>query len=569
MREPMKSALPVVRLAALGALACLLVACGGGGSPASGNLAPAQNPPPTAGTVTISGRVTFDRVPLTAPGGGLFVADATRDPARGVTVEAIATAGQAVLASTQTDANGRYAFDVASNTSVFLRARAEMRRVGQQPGWNISVRDNVASNAVYVLDGLDASTGAAASVRDLHASANAAPSGVRPAGPFSLLDVVYQAQQLVLGAEPSAVFPALGIYWSVNNLPCDPGAAGFCDGTAGARARGEIGTSFYADIPGQGPSIYVLGDVARDSDEFDQHVIAHEWGHYYQDAFSRDDSLGGAHSLSDRLDLRVAFSEGWGNAFAGMVKGDPVYRDSFGPAGASGFTINVESNAAPIPGWFSEASVQSVTWDVFDAANEPGDTVAGGFAPIHAAMRGPVRATGALTSIYPLFVALRAALPGSTAGLNALALAQSISAVADDFGAGETNAGNDIRNLPIYVPMTAGQVFPGFCSSLPGGSTSAVYNKLGNRRFIRFNLAVGGTVSIAANNGPPGSDPDIVLYSQGTQRGLAEGTASGTETLTQALPAGAYIAEIYEFSNINTAGTPRGTTCFTVQLTVS
>jgi hypothetical protein len=572
MRSPVPAEPPLraVRRARIVVVAPLLLvvlcACGGGGGGGSGDglQAPPAAPPTT---VTISGQVTFDKVPFgTGANAGLLFAQAVRAPARGVTVEAIAAGGATVLGSAVTDSNGRYSIAVPASTSLFVRARAEMRRAGT-PGWTVSVRDNTSDNAMYALDGTSADSGVAAGTRDLHASATAAAGGVRPAGPFSLLDAVWQAQQLVLGADAATVFPELRLYWSVNNVACTP-AANFCDGTASARARGEIGTSFYQDLAGQGPSIYVLGALASDSDEFDQHVVAHEWGHYYQDSFSRDDSLGGEHTLTERLDLRVAFSEGWGNAFAGMAMGDPVYRDSFGANGASGFSINVEANAASTPGWFSEASVQSLIWDLFDAVPDAADTVALGFGPIHGALRGAVRSTAAFTSVFGFLNAVRTAAPAQAGAINALAAAQSIAPDSDDFGSGETNAGADARNLPVFPTLLPGQVRR-ICSNLPGGSPSARYNKLGNRRFARFVLSVGGTVSIRASNGPAGSDPDIVLYSLGVERGRADGDASGTETLAPALGAGSYVVEVYEYSNINPSGTPRGDTCFDLQFTIS
>lgn len=39
---------------------------------------------------------------------------------------------------------------------------------------------------------------------------------------------------------------------------------------------------------------------------------------------------GGAHAVGDKLDPRVAFSEGFGYAFAAMVLGDPLVRDAYG-----------------------------------------------------------------------------------------------------------------------------------------------------------------------------------------------------------------------------------------------
>ena len=102
----------------------------------------------------------------------------------------------------------------------------------------------------------------------------------------------------MLSANPSQVFPALKINWSVNNIP-----------VSGNKAIGQITTSHYSPSEGQ---LYILGAADNDTDENDDHVIAHEWGHYFEDKFSRSDSLGGSHSGNDRLDLRVAFGEGFG-----------------------------------------------------------------------------------------------------------------------------------------------------------------------------------------------------------------------------------------------------------------
>ncbi|MCC6173276.1 MAG: hypothetical protein IT481_14740 [Gammaproteobacteria bacterium] len=553
----------------LAVLAALVVtACGGGGADQSGSTV--VTPAPGATRITLTGTATFERVPFAAAaGGGLDFARAAPAPARGLTLEALAASGQTVLASTTTDANGQFTLDLPADTALFLRLKAELRRSGA-PSWLVTVRDNTAGDALYVVDTTTFNSGAAALRRDVHAgsgwTAGSGYDGARAAAPLAILDTLWQAMQLVLSVDATARFPELEAYWSPRNIGCDEGALGFCDGTAAARARGEIGTSFYAILGSQGSSIYVLGAADIDSDEFDQHVLAHEWGHYYQDNFSRDDSIGGPHSASERLDLRVAFSEGWGNAFAGMVRGDPVYRDSFGTQQRSDFAIDVENNAVTFPGWFSEGSVQSIFYDLFDASNEPGDAVELGFGPVHAAMRGGIRDTSAFTSVYALFNALRASRPEQAAGIAALASGQLIAAAPDDFGSGESNSGGDARNLPIFPLMTPGTTRQ-LCSNLPTGR-SAVYNKLGNRRYLRFTLAVSGMVSIAVRNGRSGTDPDIVLYAAGVERGRAEDVVSGTETLTLPLQAGTYVAEIYEYSNVEGTA-PRGNECFDVTLTVS
>lgn len=558
-------------------LPLILVACGGGGGGASGGgPAAPPPPPPPVGNVTISGTVSYDRVPFGSGGsGGLDFANATAAPIRGATVEALSANGQTVLATTTTSSTGAYSVTVAGNTELFIRVRAELLRAGT-PAWTVTVRDNTAGSAIYTLDGSVANAGAANSTRNLVArtgwSAGVGYNAPRAAAPFSILDAIYEAQQLVLSADTNAVFPELRVFWSTNNVPCSPAANDFCTGSSAALGRGEIGTSFFT--PGSPDRIFVLGRADIDTDEFDQHVIAHEWGHYYQDSFSRDDSLGGEHTPVERLDLRVAFSEGWGNAFAGMVRADPVYRDSFDVGQARGFAINVENNNNPNAGWFNEGSIQSIFWDLYDTTNDGVDAINLGFAPLHAVMTGRIRSTAAFTSVFPLLEGLRLARPGDAAAINALAAAQLIATTSDDFGSTESNNGLDARNLPIYRAVTSGQTVE-VCSSVP--TAAGFYNKLGNRRLLRFSPTAAGNVTIRASygggQGTAATDPDLVLYAAGVERARAESAANGSETLTATVEAGTvHVLEVYEFTNVDpsdtTDGRPRGLTCFNVLLTL-
>ena len=153
--------LGLIRLPAAAAFAAaLLSACGGGGGGGG-------QPPPAS--VTISGQITFDRIPLDATlGNGLNPAGTVQAPARQVTVQAIGTAaGAAVLGTTSTDASGNYSLSVPSNTSLFIRVRAEMIKTGAAPTWDFSVHNNDNSDALYALDGSAASSGTANSTRNL------------------------------------------------------------------------------------------------------------------------------------------------------------------------------------------------------------------------------------------------------------------------------------------------------------------------------------------------------------------------------------------------------------------
>ena len=105
-------------------------------------------------------------------------------------------------------------------------------------------------------------------------------------------------------------------------------------------------------------------------DEFDEHLIVHEWGHYFEDNFSRSDSIGGTHFLGDRLDARLAFGEGFATALAGMALDNPFYCDVFWSGGTlSGFDLRLENEStATNAGWYSEVSIFKMLYDFWDEA---------------------------------------------------------------------------------------------------------------------------------------------------------------------------------------------------------
>ncbi|GFE85425.1 hypothetical protein GCM10011488_03790 [Steroidobacter agaridevorans] len=561
----------------------VLAACGGGGG--SGPAAGCD----TGSTVTVSGKITFDRLVFsTTPDGGLNPNAPVESPARQVTVQAVSDGCPTV--ATTTDANGDYSLSVPANRNMFIRARAEMIKSGSAPTWTFAVRDNTSADAIYALDGSTFNTGTANVTRNLRAPSDWNGNGYsagRRAAPFAILDTVYQAKQLILNANANADFPELNLFWSEDNKGSTDT---FCPDT------GDIGTSFYfrdstrrtnddCATPSQLPDgIYVLGyyseDALGDTDEYDSHVIAHEFGHYFEDRFSRSDSIGGQHGLGDRLDLRVAFGEGWGNAFGSMSLNDPQYRDS--SRGVSqDFGFNLESDQGAPEGWFSEASVGEILWDVFDSAADAGDNVALGFTPIYTVMTGEQVDTDALTSIYSFATALRSQNAGSAGAIADLLRNEDIDSTPDDFGTGESNAGGDIdpRALPIYDELLLGQQKTGVCSVSFAGSKDpkteleANPNKLGNHRFFRFVNETNRLVTIRAQGAArtaaevAATDPDIYVLRRGEV--VLAGTSTGTnvETISgQQLAAGTYIIDVSDFDTTGINQPPR---CMTLSITGS
>jgi len=509
--------------------------------------------------VDITGRIEFERVPL-ANNGALDFSAETTQPARQVVVEALCGAGAGVdvvcdgvpqtlscsgaLALGTTDDQGQYSLQVPANTSnVTLRARAQMNKTGA-PAWNVRVVDeSLSTNPVFALDSAPFDVGATAIVKNLLApsgSDGTSYTSPRTAAPFAILDTVYKSMQLVLGAEPATDFPSLTLKWSATN-------------SAG---------SFYTN-----QTISLYGHLL-DTDEYDEHVIAHEWGHYFQDAFSCDDSIGGPHSRSDILDIRVAFSEGFGNAFSAMVLDDPLYRDSQDLD--AGFSINIESNNCPNNGWYNECSVQSVLYDFYDTNSDTNDAFNLGFGEIHQVLVDEMPKSTAFTSLFSFINAFKSldTINGST--VDDLLVAQSITQpINDDYGTDATTAGGSSIPLPPYLDGT--DVFLGgtrVCSTRVHGG----YNGLGVSRYVRFTVPSTKRYTFKAirQTGLNPADPDMYIYHRGQILAFGESLVDNSETFAADLAAGEeYVLELLEYGYAApdlspTAPTATTETCFTV-----
>jgi hypothetical protein len=583
----------IVLQAGLVAATCLtLSACGGGGGGGGGGTTP-----PPGGNVTVSGTVTFER-PSYRSNNTLDFANLQRLPVRGATVEILRSSDQSVLATTTTDATaGNYSASVA-NTPIIVRVKARLAKPGTA-GYDFEVRNNTSGNALYALDSsVVTPTGSTARI-DLNAAtgwSGTSYTGTRAAAPFAILDMLWQAKELLQGAEANLTMPAVDVFWSTLNNSAD------CDGRPDP-ASGAIGTTFYvggtiaatANCSATTAGIYVLGDASGnaddDADEFDPSVIAHEFGHYFEDAFSRGDSLGGPHSLDSRHDLTLAMSEGWGNAFQGFVLNNKWYRDTFGTSGSLVFAFDMENDTSPYlveTGWFAEASIQEFLWDVYDGVGD--DQIDLGYGPIHTVMRNDMRTTDALTSIYVMANGLETRNPSTQAAIRSRLQAERIFGEGD-FGVGETPV---LRNtstgwpadpdaVPVFEPVTFG-VPVSTVSTIqfadPGDTFYQAYNRLGGRRYLRIDLPSGGFLRIRAQ-GPVGSDPDFSLYrnavdqcpSGGACSGFDFSTSDGLEEATYSgLAAGTYVLDVAECSNLGEVvcgadSTARGDTPIVVTVT--
>ena len=384
--------------------------------------------------INVSGTVTYERVPHNAGTSGLDYASVASSPIKGAVVEVICGAEGFVYDSGVTDASGAYSLKASNGVDNYVRVKAQLLDTVAPGIWNFKVVDNTSGGALYVMDTTSFNSAVDVTANDFVAGygwGGAAYTGPRVAAPFAILDSVYDSFQAVLAVDSNAVFPALNINWSPLNAL-----------VSGDKTIGEIGTSHYDPATGE---IYILGDEDSDTDEYDKHVIIHEWAHYFEDKLSRTDSIGGAHAIGDTLDMRLAFGEGFGNAYSGIVSADPIYRDSNGVSQLSGFGFNMDTDICANPGWYSECSVHELLYD-FSVTTFGGD-----FTPLYNVLVNEQKNTNAFTSVFSFVWELKDNNAPEAAAIDTLVTGQSIDVITDIYGDSEaTNNPGSTNQLPIY-----------------------------------------------------------------------------------------------------------------------
>jgi hypothetical protein len=561
------------------ALAGLLQACGGGGGGGGSAVsvpsidtgcfaAPTSAPgvAPTAlitgtGSVVVTGTALFASVPSNNATGALDYPNTVNKPVRGAVVQAESSSG-AVWASTTTSEQGTYSFTVPANTTFTVRLRPELTKTTGGATWNVAVRDNtVSGEPQQTVLTTPVFSGTAPLQKSITAGSgwgvnSYTSASARAAAPFAILDTIYASMKLVTSVQANAQFPPLTVYWSANNRPAN-----------GNVVLGEIGGTFFAtsnNCASLERAMFVLGADGVDTDEYDSSVIAHEFGHYLQSAFSTDHSVGDSHGANDKLDMTLAFSEGWGNAFSSMARNNAIYADSSNFAQASGFTINMANAPGPSAvsrGWYGEDSVGTSLYLLF---------VNQGFAPIWTALNGPMKTSqDALSTIFSFADAVRSAGNATVnAAMNNILSLQNIftGSTANQWGQGETNNGGDAGNLPIYTSLSLGVptnacVIKSNLRTYPNGTQPV--NKLGSVKYFRINLPSAGTRTITASFPQGGRDIDFEVFQKGVLRGVANTDAPSSEVGTLSLTAGEAVIRVVDY---NVATVAAGTPCATIRI---
>ncbi len=524
--------------------------------------------------VNVAGVLSYEFVPTshnnTSVCFGLDFGNIIERPIRAATVQLL-DASNTILGQMALGNDGSYSFaNIPANTDVRVRVRAELKRSGS-PNWDVEVRDNVdtstpppplATRPLYVAEWA-LNTGGN-NITDANFTAatgwdGSAYTGTRVAAPFAILDTIYMGMQWILNEDATASFAPLDAFWSVNNTNVS--------GTPTNIDLGEFGPAgFYQS---SNNSLFLVGDAAVNTTEFDFAVVLHEWGHYFEDNFSRSDSVGGRHFLGEFIEARTAFGEGWGHAVAALASGDPMSCNTGAVGGGARGGFNLETSNLGPQGWYNELAVGGIILDLADTTNDGVDNNSIGFGPIFDVMTGPQITTEAFTTLFSFASLLRPNLtPSEQSFLDTLLATENIETAGLDIWAStQANidvAPNNARDvMPLYTDYTIGTVL-NICTN-SDQDFDMDGNKPAEHRYLRVTTTSPAIydVTVAANPVPPPttdpaptppdvirdrSDPDVLIRLNGALVAVGFGGADDVESFTtQSLPAGTYAVALNEF----------------------
>lgn len=141
--------------------------------------------------------------------------------------------------------------------------------------------------------------------------------------------------------------------------------------------------SFYSN----NRTTMVIGDDPSATDEWDDSVIIHEWGHFADHQYSCYRNPAGAHSLpgvnAGINGIRLAWGEGYPDYYQSAARtimpgsaGVNFYIDPDGP------TVDLENMRGVTASGQDEGAIAALLWDFIDATNDGSDTVNHGHAAI-------------------------------------------------------------------------------------------------------------------------------------------------------------------------------------------
>jgi hypothetical protein len=282
--------------------------------------------------------------------------------------------GEKVIAATATDDQGFYTVTVSTRDGAQLKVSVVSELVDlSDDAVRATVKNNDRDRMLYSFEGskITLAPGASQTVNqdiDIPIDCRA---GV--AGAFNLLEQLRRALALIEGTFPPPT-QEITVLWELGK----PDGTFFSLSSRDLDGDGQAGDPFIQLRGG------LLGrSECQNTDQFDDGVVTHEFGHFVAFLHSRDDSPGGPHALAELIDPRLAYSEGWANFFSSMVRNDPILEDtcedlancSWPCGGSCGFEFSNRDPGAFCSGGIpsscclgigSEDAVGGFLWSLFD-----------------------------------------------------------------------------------------------------------------------------------------------------------------------------------------------------------
>lgn len=285
-----------------------LFTAGGCGSD-GGSECPVDQTVNSSGTLYLSGAIRYTDKEYGMDG---FTGSTTLKSVRFARIEVYSksdSGDEHVLATGQTNGDGGYSLEIAG-ASGDLRLRVYALTGSASP---MTVEVNDTGGNLYAVSSCTGIAAESDSRFQLSSGSSLSfnldiplENGADPA--FNLLDVYTAAAEFMSSLNLSKPLPSeFRIFW------------GF----------GSASGTWYCYSPDPvscplGDGAYILGGDINgngDTDHFDDDVNLHEFGHFAAQTYSVDESPGGDHSFTDTdLDLRLSFSEGWGDFFQSAAK---------------------------------------------------------------------------------------------------------------------------------------------------------------------------------------------------------------------------------------------------------
>ena len=413
----------------------------------------------------------------------------------------------------------------------------------------------------------------------------------RASGPFLILSYLVQHQSFLAAAgAPSTTLPNLTILWSPTNRGAgDTDTYKFDEGIAGSSGAFFTTRTTFIDATGKESDecpctsqhyIYLSGSQASEPMEMTTAVSVHEFTHYTQRSTMRNASPGGPHSSnSEWQDFTLAQHEGFATGLSLMVGGTSVNGRTFaltendkGRFNAGFYIAGTDyriRNGSTSEGWFQEGSFTSLIWRLFDPRGSVQLSAAKVIAPFYSS----TWTQGAWApSPWAYGTILKAQNPALSGAIDSLASSLKITLAGNDhWGTAERILGNrtTAQTFPIYtvVPSTGSVEV---CSV----GTKAEYNKLSNRRYLRFEGS--GTSKTIRVAGASGTVPKLYVDKPG---GFVFSKGSNIAEARATIPSGGSYGWVGECAVVDSASvsevekdcsaqpyTPPAETCWTISV---